>query len=112
MGLRDASEVPPLFLVRGPSGTDTDPARDPRTGVVFTGTRKDVAVADIVAALGTRRPAPGPWAAPFRQAFVYVSVGGSADPAAVEKVERIRAAFPAFFAAGVEGRGAVDPTLN
>jgi hypothetical protein len=113
MGLRDAAEVPPFFVVRGPSGTaDTDPGRESRTGVFFSGTRKDVTIGDVVAALGARRPVGAPWRAPFRQAFVYVSVGGPPDPAAIEKVERIRAAWPAFFAAGVEGRGAVDPTLN
>jgi hypothetical protein len=113
MGLRDVAEVPPLFFVRGPSDTsDTDPGRSPRTNVLFSGTRKDVTIGDVVAALGTRQPAPAPWAAPFRQAFVYVAVGGPPDPAAIEKIERIRAAWPAFFAAGVEGRGAVDPRLN
>ena len=113
MGLRDAAEVPPFFLVRGPSGTsDTDPGQSPRTGVFFSGTRKDVTIADVVAALGPRRPAGAPWSAPFRQVFVYVSVGGSPDPAAIDKVERIRAAWPAFFAEAVEGRGAVDPRLH
>ena len=112
MGLRDASEVPPVFFVRNPSGTDSDDGRDPETGVTFAGTRKDVAIADIVAALGDRNPRGTPWPRPFRQAFVFVAVGGPADPAAVAKVERIRAAFPAFFAQAVEGRGSVDPTLN
>jgi hypothetical protein len=113
MGMRDASEVPPFFFVRAPSGTsDTDAGRSPRTGVTFDGTRRDVSIADVVAALGARRPAGAPWPAPFRQAFVYVAVGGPPDPAALEKVERIRAAWPAFFAQSVEGRGSVDPTLN
>jgi len=112
MGLRDPGEVPPFFVVRGPSGTsDTDSGRDPRTGVTFGGTRKDVAIADVVSALGARRPAGAPWAAPFREAFVYVSVGAP-DAAAIAKVERIRAAWPAFFTQAVEGRGTVDPTLN
>jgi hypothetical protein len=112
MGMRDASEVPPLFFVDGPSGTDTDPGREPATGVLFGGTRKDVTIADIVSAMGDRSPRGMPWARPFRQAFVYVTVGGPADPGAIAKVERIRAAFPAFFAQAVEGRGSVDPTLN
>ncbi len=41
-----------------------------------------------------------------------MTVGVPADPASIAKVERIRAAWPAFFAQSVEGRGAVDPTLN
>jgi hypothetical protein len=112
MGMRDPSEVPPLFFVRSPSGTDTDTGRTPETGVVFGGTRKDVSIADITAALGDRNPRAAPWTRPFREAFVYVSVGGPADAQAIAKVERIRAAWPAFFAQGVDGRGAVDPTLN
>jgi hypothetical protein len=112
MGMRDASEVPPLFFVRNPSGTDTDPGRDPLTGVVFAGTRKDVTIADLVSAMGDRNPRGTPWARPFRQAFVYVTVGVPADLAAIAKMERIRAAWPAFFAQAVEGRGSVDPTLN
>jgi hypothetical protein len=112
MGLRDAGEVPPFFFVRNPSGTDTDRGRDPATGVAFGGTRQDVAIADVMAALGPRRPAGSPWTLAFRQAFVYVSVGGPADAASIDKVERIRAAWPAFFAQAVEGRGRVDPSLN
>ena len=112
MGLRDAGEVPPVFFVRNPSGTDTDDGREPETGVTFAGTRKDVTIGDMVAAMGDRNPRGSSGARPFRQAFVFVAVGGPADPAAVAKVERIRAAFPAFFAQAVEGRGSVDPTLN
>ena len=112
MGMRGADEVPPFFFVRGPSGTDTDAGREPKTGVVFGGTRKDVSVGDVLSALGERTPAGAPWARPFRQAFVYVSVGGGADPQAVAKIERVRSAWPAFFAQSTEGRGGVDPTLN
>ena len=113
MGLRPASEVPPFFFVRNPTGAgDTDPGRDPRTGVTFTGTRKDVTIDDVISALGARSPAPAPAVRAFRQAFVYVAVGGPADPAAIAKIERIRAAWPAFFAAGTDGRLAADPRLN
>lgn len=112
MGLRDASEVAPFYFVRQPAGTNTDVGRDPRTGVSFTGTRKDVAIGDVVAALGPRNPAPAPAARPFRQAFVFVAVGGAPDPAALQKIERIRAAWPEFFAQGSDNRGSVEPRLN
>src|SRR5262249_50871513 len=53
MGLRLPSEVPPMFFVRGASG---DPADAPRIGVDIRGTRKDVRIEDIVAAMGPRVP--------------------------------------------------------
>jgi hypothetical protein len=113
MGLRPAEEVPSFFFVRSPAGTTTDPGRAPRTGVSFTGTRKDVSIGDVVAALGPRNPAAAPSSTPFRQAFIYVVVGGGApDAAALAHIERIRAAWPAFFSQSVEGRGSVDPRLN
>ena len=112
MGMRDASEVAPLFFVRNPTGTDTDPGQNPATGVTFGGTRTDVTIGDVVAAIGDRNPRGTPWTRPFREAFVYVTVGAPAEPANVAKIERIRAAWPAFFAQSVEGRGAVDPKLN
>jgi hypothetical protein len=113
MGLRDASEVPPVFVVRNPTGTgNSDTGRDPQTGVTFSGTRKDVTIADMVGAMGPRNPAGKPSASAFRQAFVYVAVDGPADPAAIQKVDRIRAAFVDFFAQATQGRGSVDPRLN
>lgn len=112
MGLRPAAEVPPFFFARNPVGGGSDRGRDPQTGVTFSGTRKDVTIDDVIAALGPRNPAPAPQAQPFRQAFVFVAVGGAADPAAIQKIDRIRSAFSEFFAQGTEGRGRVDPTLN
>jgi hypothetical protein len=112
MGMRDAAEVPAFFFVRNPRGAVTDRGQKPRTGVVLDGSRKDVSVADIVAAIGARNPAAAPWSRPFRQAFIYVVVGGAPDPNALEKLERIRAAWPAFFAQSTEGRGSVEASLN
>lgn len=112
MGLRDAAEVPPFFFVRAPAGTAVDPARDPEAGVTFTGTRKDVTIDDVVAALGPRRPATGAAPRGFRQAFVFVAVGAAAAAADIEKVERIRAAWEPFFARSTDGRGSVDARLR
>jgi hypothetical protein len=111
MGLRAPSEVPPFFFVRGPVGTSATRERAPRTGVAFGGTRTDVTIDDVVAALGPRQPEGAGWVRPFRQAYIYVSVG-AASAEAVAKIETIRTAFPAFFLAGTEGRGAVDTRLN
>jgi hypothetical protein len=111
MGLRDVSEVLPFFFVRNPRGAGADRGRKPQSDVVFSGTRKDVTMGDIVAALGTRSPPGSPWVRPLRQAFVYVAVGAP-DAAALEKLERIRASWPAFFFQAADQRGGVDPTLH
>jgi large repetitive protein len=104
--------VPPFFVVRAPAGTTVDPARDPEVGVSFTGTRKDVTVEDVVAALGPRRPATAAAPRGFRQAFVLVAVGEPAAAADVAKVEQIRAAWEPFFVRSTEGRGSVDARLR
>jgi len=111
MGLRSPSEVGSSFVVRQPLGAGSDAGRNPQTGITFAGTRKDVTIEDIIAALGSRNPPTAP-TTPFREAFVYVAVGGPADPTAIQKIERIRAAWPSFFLQSTEGRSTVDPRLN
>src|SRR5262249_56929791 len=71
MGLRPASDVPPMFLVTGvTSGGNAGDA--PRVGVEIRGTRKDVTITDIIAAMGTRRPDSSTAQKTFRQAFIYL----------------------------------------
>lgn len=113
MGVRRAEDVQPVFIVRNPTGTSaTDPGRDPQTGVTFQGTRRDVPMADIIAALGPRSPAPSTTLPPWRQAFVYVSVGGPADPSAVAKVDQLRQQWEPFFRTAVNQRRSVDTRLR
>ncbi len=113
MGLRSAPEVPPFFYVKDPNASSsTDPGRSPETGVTFSGTRRDVTVDDVIAAIGPRDPASssGP---PFRQAYVLVVTdAATADPSHVAKVEKIRTAFAEFFNVGTGGRGTLDSTLR
>ena len=113
MGLRTAAEVPPFFYVKDPSAnSSTDPARSPETGVTFSGTRRDVTIEEVLAAMGPRDPAPGPQP-PFRQAFILVVANAdAADPSHVAKVEKIRTAFAEFFTVATGGRGTLDSTLN
>jgi hypothetical protein len=111
MGLRPAGEVPPFFVVRQPAGTDTNPGRDPRNGVAFSGTRKDITIEDVIAALGPRNPPPGPKTTPLRQAYVFVSVGPP-DANLIARVDRFRVAFEAYFERSTERRHAVSTRLN
>jgi hypothetical protein len=96
MGLRAAEEVPPFFYVANVVGT-SDPARTPEPNVTLSGTRRDVSVGDIVAAIGPRSPQAGQTSTLLRQAYVFVAASGT-SPAETDlaKVERLRAAFPAF----------------
>ncbi len=112
MGLRRPDEVPPILLVRNPLGAGSDPGRDPQTGITFQGTRRDVTIGEVIAAEGPRSPAASTTLAPWRQAFVYVSVGGAADPAAIAKLDRIRRQWEGFFTASVDSRRRVNTRLQ
>jgi hypothetical protein len=113
MGLRPLDEVPAFFFVRDPAGTSgLSNGRDPEAGVSFTGTRRDVTAADLVAAMGPRDPPFGAAPREIRQAFVLVAVGGPPTQAQLDKLERIRAAWPAFYSRSTDGRGTADPRLQ
>lgn len=112
MGLLAESEVPKTFYVDSPSGASQDRESAPRTGVAFTGTRREVAIADVVAAMGPRNPPASRAPRVHRQAWVYVvGRGRTADPAAISKLETIRRAFEGFFSDATGGRMSVETRL-
>jgi len=111
MGLRAASEVPPMFVVtQVTSGQSAEDA--PRVGVEIRGTRKDVRIADIVAANGTRRPDAAGAPKVFRQAFIYLVSQARESSADLDKLERIRAAWETFFSDSTERRGTMNARLR
>jgi hypothetical protein len=111
MGLRGPDEVPSFFYVAdAPAFLSRE--RNPEVGVTLTGTRRDVTVHDVIAAVGPRLPPAGRAPTLLRQAFVFVSTTPTPTEASLAKLERIRAAFPAFYGAGTEGRGQVDPRIQ
>jgi hypothetical protein len=111
MGLRAASEVPPMFVVTGvTSGQSAEDA--PRTGVEIRGTRKDVRIADIIAANGTRRPDAASAPRQFRQAFLYLVSQPRETGDDLSKLERIRAAWENFFTESTDGRGTMVTRLR
>jgi hypothetical protein len=111
MGLRAASEVPPMFVVS--AVTSGQAAEDgPRTGVEIRGTRKDVPIADIVAANGVRRPDAASAPRLFRQAFVYLVSQARETGDELSKLERIRGAWEPFFNASTDGRGTMVARLR
>jgi hypothetical protein len=113
MGLLSPEGVGPMFLVRSPQGLrDTDPGRDPRPGITFSGVRKDLLIDDVLTALGSRNPPAGVAPSSFRQAFVYVAVGGPPDSADIDRIERFRQAWEPHFAQATGGRGTVQTHLE
>jgi hypothetical protein len=112
MGLRAAEEVPPFYFVRGVTGTGHQRGDNPESGVTFSGTKREVAMGEVVAAMGSRNPADGSTARAWRQAWIFVSVDGPPSEADLSKLEAFRAAWEPFFAASTEGRGAVEARLD
>ncbi|MGE5812991.1 MAG: hypothetical protein ACM36C_00750 [Acidobacteriota bacterium] len=113
MGLVGAGDVPPFFYIESPVNTNKAADDAPiSAGFNLTGTRRDVLIQDIIAAMGSRSPGPDQSPKVHRQAFIYVIT--TANPAAgqVEKLERIRAAWEPFFFEATERRMTLTARLN
>jgi hypothetical protein len=111
MGLRAEFDVPPMFVVtKVTSGQNAEDA--PKVGVDIRGTRKDVSIADIVAANGVRRPDASVAPRVFRQAFIYLVSQPRESSGDLNKIERIRAAWETFFSESTEGRGTMVSRLR
>jgi hypothetical protein len=114
MGAVSEDEVPPFFYVENPIGSGKGAESAPQTGVTFTGTRRDVTIQDVIAAMGPRDPSSRDAPRVHRQAFIYVlSAGRTSDPAAeITKLDGIRQAWEAFFAQATGGRITARTTLR
>jgi hypothetical protein len=116
MGLRAPEEVPPFFYVEDPDNFRPNRAfrfsSTPEVGIAFTGTRRDVRIEDVIAALGPRAPDAARAPRLLRQAFVLVA--DEAAPATEVRraaLARIRARFGPYYRQATDGRGAADSTL-
>jgi hypothetical protein len=115
MGLLSPSQVPDFFYVDSP--TNVVPRRDatsaPEIGVTFSGTRRDLKIEDVIAAMGARNPTSSNSSRVHRQAFIYlVSAGAAVDQTQVTKVDTIRRAWVTFFAQATSNRMKVETTLK
>jgi hypothetical protein len=110
MGLLPAAAVPPFFLIEGCSRSGESA---PQLGVTVTGSRADIGVEQVIAAVGRRLP-PAPRAPrTFSTAFVLVGEGGVfPSEESIAKVDAIRAAWEPYFAVATDGRGAVNTGLT
>ncbi|HTH24596.1 MAG TPA: hypothetical protein VL919_05765, partial [Vicinamibacterales bacterium] len=71
MGLATEAEVAPWFFIDSPVSTRTRET-PPSAGVTINGTRRDVLIQDVIAALGPRVPSAGDSPRVHRQAFVFI----------------------------------------
>lgn len=120
MGLRSAADVADFFFIRNPSRQQTcfDPTMEgrdcpPQLDVTTSGTRVDVSLDQIIQAEGPRVPPAGQAPTSFREAFILVVPEGDErlmDD--VEKLDRIRRAWEAFFHEATDGRGTIITRLT
>jgi len=111
MGLIPAAAVPPFFVVVDPqSGIET--GANPRGGVTFRGDRRDLTIADVIAAEGERVPAAAAAPKVFRVAFVLIGRPGATVPAAAAtRLDAFRERFESFFYEATAGNGRVTTNL-
>jgi len=115
MGLIAEHEVPPFFYVESPVNVTPFKNFDagPQVGVTFNGTRRDVLIQDVVAVMGTRVPPAATSPRLHRQAFLYVvGQGREAQATHVEKLDRVRQAWEAFFLKATDGRIRAETRLR
>jgi hypothetical protein len=114
MGLATPAEVSTFFYVDSPINVQPDRNREsaPRTGVTFSGTQRDVLLQDVIDVLGARQPSAAESPRQHRQAFVYILSRGATPGADVQKLDRIRREWPAFFQRATEGRMTVETSLR
>ncbi len=113
MGLIGKDEVPPMFVVEGPTGTSRFPSSAPSVGVTFGGQRKEFTIDDVIAANGERFPPAHESPKVFRQAFILLTrVGQQAIPEQIAKVQAIRDAWVKFFGEQTQYHGWITTHLQ
>ena len=98
MGLLPAGQVSDFWYVRASAPQDTDTAA-PEGGATFQGTRVDLEIDDVIAALGPRRPAAGDAPREFRIGFVLLTRDGKkASDSSINKVNQFAVEIEKVFA--------------
>jgi uncharacterized protein (TIGR03437 family) len=116
MGFRAAAGVADTFYVANPSfnGVPFNPSfLHPQGGIGFDGTRRNVAIADVIQAVGRRTPDYTVAQRRFRFAFILVVPQG-AQPTADElaQVDGYRRQFENYYGKASSSNGIADTTLR
>lgn len=117
MGLRPAEEIPPFFLIENPNQAFNCYGRNgdcgPQLGATLQGTKRMIAVNDIIAVEGPRIPSAATSPKVFRQGYVYLlRKGATPRQQDLDKAERFRAAWPDYFSDRTDGRGVFQTQLG
>ncbi|HVN83000.1 MAG TPA: IPT/TIG domain-containing protein, partial [Terriglobia bacterium] len=116
MGYLSASDVGSLFYVKSPSGTyhvATDVTEPSDIGLTFRGTRADLSVNDIIAAIGPRIPDSSTAPRVFHQATILLVERGTLPSSAdLNKLGLIQQRFQQYFTQATNGLGVIDISLN
>jgi uncharacterized protein (TIGR03437 family) len=109
MGLIPKEQVPDTFYVTDSTQSAT---RSPQVGVAFNGTRRNVNIDEVIAAVGRRTPDHTVSQKRFRFAFVLVTRDGQEPtPDQVEQVERYRREFETYFNQAAGGLAWAETSL-
>lgn len=122
MGIIPAEEVPPFFIIRN---AHVLPGGEPLlrefglaqlgVGTTVQGHRVDLAIDDLIAANGERRPSWDDAPEEFRQAFVLVTRPGETVADVMDRIEKLetgRLAWETRFARETQNRGFVCTNLS
>ena len=108
MGLRRPDQVPQFFYV---TGSDENPERAPRNGVAIEGTRVNVNINQIIAAVGPRVPAVT--TKPTQVAFALLGRQGEPPSlASIKKVNQYRNRMSTYYRQETEDRGRIATWLR
>ncbi|MGH9846784.1 MAG: hypothetical protein ACREEM_49425, partial [Blastocatellia bacterium] len=112
MGLRPASDVPEMFVIANPSGSDRTPESNPRPGVTTNGTRQTVTINQIIQANNSRSPDFNTAQKNFRAAVILlVRQGMQPSATTLNKVALYRLAWESYFAQSTDFLGHINTGL-
>jgi hypothetical protein len=108
MGLAGPEEVAPWFYLAG-TNPELPRAYFPTDGIEVTGTKREVALSQVITAQGPRNPTQATSQRDFRVLFVLVTEPGKEPTAAeIAKIEWLRTKLERDFVVATGGRGRVS----
>jgi hypothetical protein len=111
MGLASEQEVPAMYVIDN-SNPALGPAYTPPSNIVVTGTRHDVTLQQVIAAMGPRRPSSATSQKEFKVVFVLLTEPGRNVDTDLAALERVRSTFADMFSKATGRRAFVETLFN